>query len=604
MHAAKTLFEQQIKESQKRLKVDEPLELHSFVPFRGNVLVQLKPFFYLPQEIVETIRREFRPFKFTPKFVAQWIYQFIGQKKGEKPYVSAFLDCFKKVARKDLILVRKGFRELGSGIDDDELKKMARDFIAMIDRYDKPLKIEGLPVFYSGEEAEKKLKRSGLPSFFQKGELSEELEGTLTPYHFSLDLLLLNQSHKSLWKLIERYEKKFGDPRGFNLIFKAGPENEREQLMASLAETLGLKGYLLGKENVTLNHVKIRDEKNPTGLLCSFIDNELDYNWRRLMTRYTVYGAHARRFFLQSQKQSKAKRWQERAERSQKQIEALNLKESIEGNLLLDLIFGSYDSHFSQYKVLDGQLVNLDFSRFALPCETYVIEERTYTALCSSLLDAPGLDQPLSSRLQTLIQHLDLEAVRDAFQPFVGEAKAFAQATYWMKLLRADMLALLVTPDHLVPLKYSLHCKAEGETPSIAEQRKELSAKFKRQAAEIKKKFYQQIHPEAFALIMKRLTLLKSLQNPSIQTIFAALYPDFVPFTDLLKRMHGFSGMSLAFKRGKKSLEAVSLEEILSRAAVKFGFKEAIPLLQPKIEALRLKSHQQADIALMGEMYF
>lgn len=576
MHLDLPLYEQQIATAQEKLKITDPLVLPPFAHKgfeRGNQLVKIDPFFYLPQTTVEQLKNEFIPFRLTTLTAFYWLQCHAPQ--IEKELAVSFgvrlkqaLAKTKKRPKNQLLLIKN---DLLTFLDtaDKKLEPLVTAFVKFLDSKYCELNID-LPVY--------------------------DIKGI--PHHFSLDLLLLNKSHPRLWHLLKKHT-----PKGPSVIFKVGLENIREGLAHKLATSLQLDKFLLTKKEITLKGIQVGKTVDPTGLACPFIGNEADRIWQKGIKRYLYLQRLVHR---QANKESKVKHWQQCLSREVKKLDKLQMQESIEGNLLLDLIFGSYDSHINQYKIQEGLLVNLDFSRFGLPCESYRMGERTYATLCSSLLDNPYVEKPLSSQTQDLIKSWDLNKIKQTLESYVGLKEEFLEGTERMRSLRAHMYALVVAHPKRIPFKFFMTFGKRAETMTLRQQKKLIRMKYIHEATCLKKRLFQKLHPEALQAIVRRIELIQQALHPGLSSkdLFARLYPQLLPFFEFLKPLVISPGLGLAFKPGRRSLEQVSMEEIASHVSIKLNKKEALPALYEGIKNMRRSSLEQADLSMIAELYF
>lgn len=608
-------IEEEIRKAQERLSITDSLSLPLFTPKPGsNKIVKIEPFFYLPVDAAQQIRSDFIPYILTLDRAQLWIHQYVKKNSHKdteitKSHIKNFRNALKKMIlqtrgkpRNHLFHLKE---ELEKSLSSPDFPaSMTQALITFLEEKHVVLHLDA-PVYYEREEL---LKKGGsaqdLPEFFQ----DSQNPFNLTPYHYSLDLLLLNKSHFNLWKILKKLKSTYAKGKQIEFIFKTGPENAREKLILELARPLVLDKYLMPKTEITIKGVKIEDDSDPTGLICRFVKNEADTLWHKNIRRYMDCKQHSLKADFLAHKETKSKRYKERLKKLAKKITALNLQESVEGNLLLDLIFGSYDSHFSQYKVQNGVLVNIDFSRFGIPCETYAIQERTYATLCSSLLDNPYIHTPLHKTIRTLIDKWDIPHFIDESLSHVGEISAFETATKQMRALKTAMEALVVADDSRIHFKYFMHFGQAPQHLSTLQQKKLIGLKLSHESKLLKKELFQKLHPSSFSAIINRLKMIQeSVRTQSEITmfdLFSKLYPGFVPFIRVLQGLVPSAGLGLAFRPGRRSLERISLEEIASASAIKLEQKEQLPYLRAHITEIRQNSMSWSTLSFMGEIYF
>lgn len=112
------------------------------------------------------------------------------------------------------------------------------------------------------------------------------------------------------------------------------------------------------------------------------------------------------------------------------EIKALGDSESIVDHALTDALFCSYDSHFNQYIVNDGKVLNIDFARFMAPSETYQRDGATFAALRSTWLDHPVVEDTLSTEKRSQILSWNLNEIEQRWREdgLIGDAEVFKSA--------------------------------------------------------------------------------------------------------------------------------------------------------------------------------
>lgn len=256
---------------------------------------------------------------------------------------------------------------------------------------------------------------------------------------------------------------------------------------------------------------------------------------------------------------------------------------------LIDLLFGSMDSHSGQFlRDEDGFIRNIDFARFGFPGDAYTSvnatgETEVHAALRSYLLDHPAAFEPLDPDLVELIKEWDLAAIQQEFQDkdLLGDRQHFETAIQAVEIAGAAL-------DSIPVLKEILACypKLETERKSSYEQfRKVAVATFQKdrhfyddkimkkierpfkelydfwyncggtfndavaKLKQIKQKFRKDcvlfMHPRAFDLLLQRIRDCKAYvreeeaagRKPTVRGIRDSLYYDFALFFKVLERM-------------------------------------------------------------------
>lgn len=612
-------YQEQIAKAQTRLGIHDPLEIPLFHgrPGGPNKLVKLDPFFFISHEKLLQLKHKFIPYRLTEHRVRVWLYKRYAQKNpqrwsGIKESIAKFIKLFQNIfartapsASTQLFLIKEYFSSLK---EEGEIADLIAAFVTFLEGHCITLNTD-IPVYYARRDLEKLGGEvTGLDDYFENSPSGYNL----TVYYSSVELLLKNKSHPELWRQL----RAIAPPSATQYIFKTGHENARENLISQLVGKLSLSFFLMPKEKVKIKGIRIQGEKKQPwqteddieGLVCKFVKNDADKLWHSNYHKYLSMNNHLQKYSYLPEKKQKAERLKKALRRYEKRLKKLQLQESLEGNLLLDLIFGSYDSHFGQYKVMNGHLVNIDFSRFGLPCETYAIGNQTFAGLCSCLLDNPHVEESIHDTTRQIIESWDLAEIASSLQTYVGDFALFSKAKKYMKELRLDLHTTQLAKEEQIPYKFYCQFKKHAEYMTVSQQRKLICQKLLHQSRLLKDELFEKLHPLAFDAIMKRLATVKQAVrvNPviSLKEIFTELYPQFSPFYNYMRAMALSAGIGIAFKPGRTSLERICLEEIASKVAVELAQKEALPQLRASIEQMRRGSLEHADLAFIGEIFF
>lgn len=362
--------------------------------------------------------------------------------------------------------------------------------------------------------------------------------------------------------------------------YKEGPENWRELLAGASARILDLDAVLLPKHRVQLKYHRFRAEQakacEAVPISSKWIEGEGEIIKERVLQRFRVA--------LKEYQAAKFKGKQEAEELGNRVNELLarfkddSSSESIQMNILLDLVYCSYDSHESQYKKDEnGKVYNIDFSKFLGPGIAIRDQNREVNAtLRSCLFDYPQFDLPLSPKLIKIIHEWNLDHIYHAHisQQLVGDLKEFKVATQELEKLYEELDVINryikggdrgAAADPLKPLKD----KYGNASPSVL--RDEIIKKINA----ISIKTFPSIHPKAFDLLMSRIKTMKEVisqhgERTTPRMLRDALYPQFKPFFIVLDRIMDRPAEYIAVNHaGARSLESLIIELRASSLASK-----------------------------------
>lgn len=312
------------------------------------------------------------------------------------------------------------------------------------------------------------------------------------------------------------------------IAFKIGLENKRELLALKLLKHLGLDLYLLPKEEVTLE-IKIKQHVNPTGLASEWLegslfpDEEWKTAWKELMKDRKELAAAEEQHLPEDQ----IHLLKEKVKGGEAKVLSLDYAPNIQHLALIDALFGSADSHESQYKKdpASQRLFNFDFSRILFPSDFNRVSENNPSVTVnfkSIFLDHPAVYEKMDQDLIQRIQNIDIDAFKSTFQDLVGTQESFLEALEDLNTLDNKPSKLVLGQLHK---KYGLVSKktsAERIKKALLEQ------------------YFAKIHPDAYTNFLSRLNLLKKYVTessfPTVRGAFELMHPELALLLKVLQR--------------------------------------------------------------------
>ena len=312
------------------------------------------------------------------------------------------------------------------------------------------------------------------------------------------------------------------------IAFKIGLENKRELLALRLLKHLGLDLYLLPKEEVTLK-IKIKQHVNPTGLASEWLEGSLfpDEEWKTAWQELMKDKKELATAEEQHLPEDQIHLLKEKVKGGEARVLSFDYVPNIQHLALIDALFGSADSHESQYKKdpASQRLFNFDFSRILFPSDFNRVSENNPSVTVnfkSIFLDHPAVYEKMDQDLIQRIQNIDIDAFQSTFQDLVGTQESFLEALEDLNTLDNKPAKPLLSQLHK---KYGLVSKktsAERIKKAILEQ------------------YFAKIHPEAFNLLLSRLNLLKKYvkesSSPTVREAFELMHPELAIFLKVLQR--------------------------------------------------------------------
>ena len=393
------------------------------------------------------------------------------------------------------------------------------------------------------------------------------------PYAYSLDLAARSTDSNVFSANLEKLRMDTSQESLFQqaYAFKHGNENAHELLAGAMAVHLGLDTFLVVKTEQTFQGAQLQSIQNPRGIASRWIKGEefpysLWIDWNLVKQELAVAKA----------KGEDITEIQKRFETKREQILNQGGIKSISKLFLLDMVFGSSDSHIRQYKKgEDGEFYNFDFARCLAPFPAHRNKGMCFFNLRSEFLDHPLMEEPLvtGSRFAE-----DLQAVKDQVlswdidkiesewkeQGLIGDPAYFEERGQKMAALESDaaLIRLPLTSENEI----RSYCQKWGiEFPEgISELHVLKNAVLKLLSAQmetLKEECWSKVHPQT---IQEWKTRVANLQNyyrnsekPTLKAAWFAYYPETAPFVKALEVLDKSPGSALLVRKVPRNFELV-----------------------------------------------
>lgn len=476
---------------------------------------------------------------------------------------------------------------------------------------------------------------------------SERLLGRVESYCSSYDILDQNQNHPSVQQVL-RLVSLDAISRGYTeYAIKYGGENVRELLAQKMLSSMGLEKVFVFKAPLSKDEKLIAGEWLTEGKgFTSEILNPLIQNKRNLIFELQRGDPSPEKIATYAKNVQKAE---------EKLLQHFNIDPSnkekvaafnsaVQQHALVDIVFGSFDSHRDQYKVQDGIPMCFDFARFLAPCSFHTEKTvnfenldhdivSTYFDFRSFFLDMPASDKPLDPTLISLIKSWDVEKLEKNFRDagLVGDPEKFKNAidrlellySYKLKFQKLGYLAIGKNTDPQIQQSYNelvinLVDNFDMDFEQVYEAaRKKAEEKFFDDSTKEEKEYliqqqtkaeiehfilhaiatqkrnnlalYNQIHPDALENFKQRATALKEYvdtPDPTPLGAFAAAYPEGWKFLKEFRRFNTSPACEIFVEIVKGDAQLRSLNRVVDELQGKVISKSEAGKLREEIQNL------------------
>jgi hypothetical protein len=406
----------------------------------------------------------------------------------------------------------------------------------------------------------------------------------------------LEDGSEKVGYLREVFKSKLRNNYAPSYAFKTGVENQRELLARDVTRVLGFDSYLTPKIESTLNSVVIKSDKesdvnnssSTKGISSEWIKGKdidratwekyLEAKQKMEMVQFEIDNSTGQNDLKISNLKNDLKNIEKMVRNYEWILKGQFSRDSGQTLAFLDTLFGSFDSHILQYKIENGSLKNIDFSRILAPSDTVINskKEELYIPQRNILLDHPYSMEKMSDQLVKKIKEIDLEKVGIELQKHVGTKKEFKSAKKDLETIQAKLSGQL-TMD---------------ENNELAKKR-----------IAIQEKLYRKIEPHAYQAFLKRLELakeyVKEAENPTIYGLYLKSYPQFGEFIKVLKRMEPNGAFfSLGLKMDDNKFQSIrSLRSIIQEAKdKKLATPSEIEAMEASMNTLKGSSSSILDL--------
>lgn len=502
-----------------------------------------------------------------------------------KPYLSSNLKLatapFKKITEKDLL---RKLKEMESQKIEDELRA------DIINSLSSKSASTAKTRFVSWEDLQEAYEDN--PDELKT--LEKHLQSHL---HYRLDELFDKSLHGLEPKVFyERLLNELVRPkRSQNFAFKMGLESERELLAGRILGQIGLHSHVVPKYSLQLRNAKMlageRIFESPKGIVSSWIQGKpMDMQaWRKYL--HAKQEVDLMKFQLKELEKPGAKGRAELEEfaRIKRELPALESalstskgkltstydQESVQNLAVVDLLLGSFDSHWNQYIQKEGQLKTFDMARF-LPTADFAVTAsgKTFIPNRMSLMDHPFSELPLTPSLKKTVLAIDLDKLDTVKDQLTWSEKEYKE----LKVKLPDIQKILSALDRKT---------------SLSEAEKKLRASLLTENHQIRETIFKKAAPDAYENFKARIRIaqeeLKKDPQISPTSLYEKMHPEYTPFISVIKRiekMGAFSGLSITQSDGPPRLR--SLEEVIEIAKKsKSATEEEIKKMEDTLKAIQ-----------------